>query len=61
MYKIFLFQPIMMYHLKNLICKNCITTQSCKLINLTLLDVNNWHSNCGCFGAACWLLSNDEK
>ena len=58
MYEIFLFQPIIS---KNLICKNCITTQSCKLINLTLLDVNNWHSNCGCFGAACLLLSNDEK
>ena len=51
----------MIYALKKLICKNRWTTQSCNLINLTLLDVNNWHSKSGCFGAACLLLSNDEK
>ena len=52
------------YHVssrKILICKTHTTTQSCNVINLSLLDVNNWHSKCGCFFAPYLLLGNDEK
>ena len=52
------------YHVsscKILICKTHTNTQSCNLINPPLLDVNNWHSKCGCFSAAYLLLGNDEK
>ena len=56
--------PDVNYHVsswKILICKTHTTTQSCILINLSLLRVNNWHSKCGCFFAAYLLLGNDEK